>query len=78
MTQHARRRARERYGIELNVGEAINMIRNNRAKMVHRITNEKAIYRIIQDELFILVLYHRLQQKILTVLPADHPIGKKG
>ncbi len=72
MTQHARRRARERYGIELEVGKAISTIRSNRAKMVHRITKQKAIYRIVQDELQILVLYHRTQQKIITVLLPDH------
>lgn len=72
MSRHAIERAKERYGIDLDVSLVINQIRANQAKMSHRLTKQKAVYQVNHHGTQILVLYHRGQQAVITCLPLEH------
>jgi fructose-1-phosphate kinase PfkB-like protein len=72
MSKHAKERALERYGIELDVVHVIQQIRENLAIKHERISKNKGVYEVDHHGIPILVLYHRQQRAIITVLPHEH------
>lgn len=72
MSKHAKERALERYGIELDIVHVIQQIRDNLAIKHERISKNKGVYEVDHHGTPILVLYHRQQRAIITVLPHEH------
>ena len=74
VSAHAKKRANQRYGINLNSqlhSLICKEIRNGKAEILCRSTNTRTIYKVNE----IIVVYSKTKKKIITVLPSDFSIG---
>lgn len=72
---HAKRRALQRYSIELNKSlhkDWIHQIQNGVAKFVERQSNRISVYEILVEGKIIPVVYDKIRKNIVTVLPPDY------
>lgn len=72
---HARRRARERYGIEVGAHtrrRIIQAIQAGRSKPVRRTSNRNTVHDVtLDDELVVRVVYDNQRKEIVTFLPPE-------
>lgn len=70
--RHAKRRARERYGLLINkidVENMINDIQNNKGEFVYKSSNRATIWKLMCKGKEVLVVYDKLRGQIVTFLP---------
>lgn len=70
--QHAKRRARERYGLLINkidIENMINDIQSNKGEFVFRSSNRATIWKLVCKGKEVLVVYDKLRSQIVTFLP---------
>lgn len=71
-TIHAKRRAMERYGLDLNkkMREDIKkLIKTGSAKKIEQQSNSRVLYEVEVDDAIIRLIYSRTTHKIVTLLP---------
>lgn len=74
-TFHARRRAEQRFGIQLNIDEAVKAIQNGNAKLIERQSLRVTVWLVEQDGKKFPVVYDKQRQSIATVLPKEYLIS---
>lgn len=73
--KHARRRARERFGIKLTRNDQIDMvgmIRDGRSRMVERQSLRVSVHEVEWDGYKLRVVYDKSRRTIVTVLPESY------
>lgn len=74
LNAHAKRRAEERYGLELNKDarrEIVQMIQSNQAEFVSRTSNNRTLWKVPYQDETLNVVYDKARQAMCTVLPKD-------
>lgn len=72
---HAKRRAQERFGLELNrhqLRELVKQIQSGKAEHVETQSNRVSIKRVKFEGSFYTVAYDKNRQTIITFLPEDY------
>lgn len=67
--RHAKRRAFERYGIVLNMNEAVKQIQSGKGDFLERRSNRITVWLVQQQNKEIRVVYDKLRHVIVTCLP---------
>ena len=70
--QHAKKRARERYGLLVNkidIENLINAIQNNKGEFIYRSSNRATVWKLKCKGKEVLVVYDKLRGQIVTFLP---------
>jgi hypothetical protein len=71
---HARKRAMERYGIDLSRAkqeEIIGLIKANKAQFVEKQSNRITVFRVVLDDKMFRVVYDKQRKSLVTVLPQE-------
>lgn len=71
-TIHARRRAIERYGVELDVKAAVMQIKTGIARFLEKQSLRVSVFEIVQNGVIFPVVYDRYRQTIVTCLPQEY------
>lgn len=73
MRVHARRRARERYGLEFGPtteSEVLRVIQSSRSRLIERQSNRVSVHEVtLGDGLVVRVVYDRKRKQVVTFLP---------
>lgn len=75
--RHARRRALERYGLELGAGtraRILEAIHTGRSKLVQRQSHRVVVHDVKLDGRTVRVVYDKSRGELVTFLPADRPV----
>lgn len=70
--RHAKKRSIERYGIVLDMADAVKQIRAGKAEFLERQSNRVSIWRIHQQGHNIPIVYDKLRHVIVTCLPLEY------
>jgi hypothetical protein len=73
-TKHAKRRAFERYGVELNrhqLRELADLIRTGKAEFVEKQSHRVSVFRVPIGDTTARVVYDRQRKTIVTFLPPE-------
>jgi hypothetical protein len=74
LNAHAKRRAEERYGLNLNKEarhEIVSMIQQNQAEFVGKQSNTRSLWRVNYQEQSLNVVYDKARNTMCTVLPKE-------
>ncbi len=74
LNAHAKKRAEERYGINLNKDarrEIVQKIQTNQAEYVTRVSNNRSLWKVPYQEKTLNAVYDKARQTLCTVLPED-------
>lgn len=74
LNAHAKKRAEERYGVNLNKHtrrEIVSKIQSNQAKFVAKHSNNRTLWKVPHGEETLNVVYDKKRQTVCTVLPKD-------
>jgi len=74
LNAHAKKRAEERYGLNLNKQarhEIVNMIQTNQAKFVGKQSNTRTLWRVNYQDQSLNVVYDKARSTMCTVLPKE-------
>jgi len=74
LNQHAKKRAKERYGIDLNKyarREITASIQSNQAEFVHKTSHNRSLWRVSHEGETLNVVYDKQRKTFCTVLPKD-------
>ena len=74
LNAHAKRRAEERYGINLNKEarhEIVQAIQSNRAEFVAKQSNNRSLWKVSYQDESLNVVYDKQRGTLCTVLPRD-------
>lgn len=72
--RHARRRAMERFGIDLDQNarcSILSQIQNGRSILVRRQSNRVVVHEVTVDSTTMHVVYDKIRKEIVTVLPVE-------
>lgn len=68
---HAERRAIERFGVLLDIPQAVKDIQSGKATFVERQSLRCTVWKITQQDKEMVVVYDKNRKMIVTVLPED-------
>lgn len=74
LNAHAKKRAEERYGLDLNKQarhEIVNMIQTNQAEFVAKQSNTRTLWRVNYQDQSLNVVYDKARSTMCTVLPKE-------
>lgn len=74
LNAHAKRRAEERYGLNLNKEarhEIVQMIQSNKAEFVGKQSNNRTLWRVQYQDQSLNVVYDKARSTMCTVLPKE-------
>ena len=74
LNAHAKKRAEERYGLNLNKEarhEIVSMIQSNQAEFVGKQSNTRTLWRVNYQEQSLNVVYDKARSTMCTVLPKE-------
>lgn len=74
LNAHAKRRAAERYDLELNKDarrEIVQKIQTNQAEFVHKQSNNRSLWKVNFQDKTLNVVYDKQRSTLCTVLPPD-------
>ena len=72
LDSHSKKRARERYDIELTNNDLdmlVNQIKKGEAEFIRGYSNSRSVHKVKHEDLELPVLYSKSLKKIVTVLP---------
>jgi hypothetical protein len=78
-SRHARRRARERYALDLHQDaqqQIIRMIQDGEARFIRRQSQRVSLWEVEHDGLRLPIVYDRKRKTIVTVLPQEELLSK--
>lgn len=74
MRQHARERALQRYGLELNredLDNIVKLIQGHNGQFVERLTNDRKLWRVCYKGVWLNCVFSKRNKTLVTILPAD-------
>jgi len=74
LSAHAKKRAEERYGLNLNHQDRaaiVNMIQTNEAEFVAKQSNNRTLWRVPYQDQSLNVVYDKARNSMCTVLPKE-------
>jgi hypothetical protein len=81
LNAHAKRRAEERYGLNLNKEarhEIVSMIQSNQAEFIGKQSNNRSLWRVQYHDQSLNVVYDKARSTMCTVLPREAHEFQKG
>lgn len=70
---HAKRRARQRLGKNLNVRNVVNQIVKGKSKFIQKLSNNRTMHEVSIGGVRARVIYDKSRNTLVTVLPENEP-----
>jgi len=75
---HAKRRALERFGIDLNTEELVQEIQQQKLQFLEKQSNRVALFYKLLENIPIVLVYDKMRKQIVTVMPHSYYIERGG